>query len=87
MDDQLETFLINLSRGSGLEGLMGIPAINDKKIRPLLSFSKDQILNYATTNKIKWREDSSNLSDDYLRNEIRNKVIRKNKIDWPLMPS
>ena len=87
LDDQLETFLINLSRGSGLEGLMGIPAINDKKIRPLLSFSKDQILNYATTNKIKWREDSSNLSDDYLRNEIRNKVISNFKKSSPTLLS
>ena len=87
LDDQLETFLINLSRGSGLEGLMGIPAINDKKIRPLLSFSKDQILNYATTNKIKWREDSSNLSDDYLRNEIRNKVIFNFKKSSPTLLS
>ena len=87
LDDQLETFLINLSRGSGLEGLMGIPAINDKKIRPLLSFSKDQILNYATTNKIKWREDSSNLSDDYLRNEIRNKVKSNFKKSSPTLLS
>ena len=87
LDDQLETFLINLSRGSGLIGLMGIPAINDKKIRPLLSFSKDQILNYAIANKIKWREDSSNLSDDYLRNEIRNKVISNFKKSSPKLLS
>ena len=87
LDDQLETFFINLSRGSGLEGLIGIPAINDKKIRPLLSFSKDQILNYAITNKIKWREDSSNLSDDYLRNEIRNKVISNFKKSSPTLLS
>ena len=87
LDDQLETFLINLSRGSGLIGLMGIPAINDKKIRPLLSFSKDQILNYAIANKIKWREDSSNLSDDYLRNEIRNKVIFNFKKSSPTLLS
>ena len=87
LDDQLETFLINLSRGSGLIGLMGIPAINDKKIRPLLSFSKDQILNYAIANKIKWREDSSNLSDDYLRNEIRNKVISNFKKSSPTLLS
>ena len=87
LDDQLETFLINLSRGSGLIGLMGIPAINDKKIRPLLSFSKDQILNYAKANKIKWREDSSNLSDDYLRNEIRNKVISNFKKSSPTLLS
>ena len=87
LDDQLETFLINLSRGSGLIGLMGIPAINDKKIRPLLSFSKDQILNYAIANKIKWREDTSNLSDDYLRNEIRNKVISNFKKSSPTLLS
>ena len=74
-DDNLETFLINLSRGTGLEGLTGIPAQNEKVIRPLLSFSRQQIEDYASVNKLKWREDSSNASDKYLRNKIRHHLV------------
>lgn len=74
-DDNLETFLINLSRGTGLEGLTGIPAQNEKVIRPLLSFSRQQIEEYASANKLKWREDSSNASDKYLRNKIRHHLV------------
>src|SRR6187431_1127254 len=59
-DDNLETFLIHLSRGTGLDGLTGIPAQNGKVIRPLLIFSRDEIEQYATDNSIEWREDSSN---------------------------
>lgn len=75
LDDQLETFLINLSRGTGIEGLTGIPAINDKIIRPLLPFSREEILAFAEENSISWREDSSNTSTKYLRNKIRHEVI------------
>lgn len=74
-DDNLETFLINLSRGTGLEGLTGIPAQNEKVIRPLLSFSRQEIEEYASVNKLKWREDSSNASDKYLRNKIRHHLV------------
>ena len=74
-DDNLETFLINLSRGTGLEGLTGIPEQNENIIRPLLQFSRQEIENYAKENNIKWREDSSNASDNYLRNKIRHHVV------------
>jgi len=74
-DDNIETFLINLSRGSGLEGFTGIPLQNDKTIRPLLNFGRDEIFNYAKENNIKWREDSSNASDKYLRNKIRQEIV------------
>ncbi|WP_413998641.1 tRNA lysidine(34) synthetase TilS [Flavobacterium sp. W1B] len=74
-DDNLETFLINLSRGTGLEGLVGIPEQNDKIIRPLLLFSREEIANYAKGNNIEWREDSSNASDKYLRNKIRHDLV------------
>jgi tRNA(Ile)-lysidine synthase len=74
-DDNIETFLINLSRGTGLEGLTGIPVQNEKVIRPLLSFSRQEIEEYAVANKIEWREDSSNASDKYLRNKIRHHLI------------
>lgn len=74
-DDNIETFLINLSRGTGLEGLVGIPAQNDKIIRPLLPFTRAEILAYAKENNIQWREDSSNASDKYLRNKIRHHLV------------
>lgn len=74
-DDNLETFLINLTRGTGLEGLTGIPVQNDRVIRPLLFLSRQEIENYAKVNNIQWREDSSNASDKYVRNKIRHHLI------------
>jgi tRNA(Ile)-lysidine synthetase-like protein len=74
-DDNLETFLINLSRGTGLEGLTGIPEQNENIIRPLLLFSREEIEAYAKENTIQWREDSSNASDKYLRNKIRHHLV------------
>ena len=75
LDDNVETFLINFTRGTGLEGLTGIPSQNDKIIRPLLTFSKAEIETFAQENQLKWREDSSNSSDKYLRNKIRHQVV------------
>ncbi|MEZ7515878.1 tRNA lysidine(34) synthetase TilS [Flavobacterium frigidarium] len=74
-DDNLETFLINLSRGTGLEGLTGIPEENGSIVRPLLHFTRAEILEYAKENNITWREDASNASDKYLRNKIRHHVV------------
>jgi len=74
-DDNLETFLINLVRGTGLDGLTGIPAQNENVIRPLLIFSRQEIEQYAKENNIDWREDSSNASDKYLRNKIRHNLV------------
>jgi len=75
LDDSLETVLINFSRGTGLEGLTGIPAQNGNVIRPLLPFSREEIEHFAKKNQIQWREDSSNASDKYLRNKIRHSII------------
>ena len=74
-DDNLETFLINLSRGTGLEGLTGIPQVNHKIVRPLLPFSRADIKTFAQRNHISWREDSSNASVKYIRNKLRHDVI------------
>jgi tRNA(Ile)-lysidine synthase len=74
-DDNLETFLINLTRGSGLDGFTGIPAINRNIIRPLLVFSRDEISTFAKEKNIEWREDESNSSIKYVRNKIRHQVI------------
>lgn len=75
LDDQVETFLINFSRGTGLEGLTGIPSKKDKIIRPLLVFSRDEIETFAHENAIPWREDSSNALDKYGRNKIRHQLV------------
>jgi tRNA(Ile)-lysidine synthase len=75
LDDQVETFLINFTRGTGLEGLTGIPMLNGNIIRPLLDFSRAEIQEYAQQNGIQWREDSSNSSDKYYRNKIRHHVV------------
>lgn len=74
-NDNLETFLINLSRGSGLDGLLGIPQQTDKIVRPLLQWSRQQIYDYAEAHRLQWREDSSNSSNKYVRNVIRHEVI------------
>ena len=76
LNDQLETFLINISRGSGIDGLIGIPETN-KLIRPLLNYTKEEILVYANENNLKWNEDQSNSKNDYLRNSLRNLVVPK----------
>lgn len=70
-DDSIETFFINLFRGTGLRGLTGISNLRGKIVRPLLFSSRKDILDYAHTNKIGFREDSSNRSTKYLRNKIR----------------
>ena len=70
-DDSIETFFINLLRGTGLRGLTGISTQVGKVIRPLLFASRREILEYAAANHIPYREDSSNRSTKYLRNKIR----------------
>ncbi|NQX84637.1 MAG: tRNA lysidine(34) synthetase TilS [Flavobacteriaceae bacterium] len=74
-DDNLETFFIHVLRGTGLEGLLGIPEVNANVIRPLLCFSRTDIMAYAKHANIAWREDSSNASVKYLRNKLRHEVI------------
>lgn len=77
LNDQLETFIINLSKASGINGLSGIPAGTSNTIRPLLNFSKKELYEYAEENKIDFREDLSNKKSDYLRNKIRNEIVPK----------
>ncbi|MGM0635637.1 MAG: tRNA lysidine(34) synthetase TilS [Bacteroidota bacterium] len=83
LDDAAETYLINSIRGTGLRGLTGIPAKQGKLCRPLLQFSKQDILAYATKNKLNWREDISNASDKYLRNKIRYQILPIFKTENP----
>lgn len=74
-DDNIETFLINLSRGTGIDGLTGIPTKTTTISRPLLPFSREQILAYTKAEKIEWREDITNTETKYLRNKIRHKIV------------
>ena len=78
-DDSIETFFINLIRGTGLRGLTGIHATNGNIVRPLLFATRREILEYAHVNKVSFREDSSNLSKKYLRNKIRLGVVPRIK--------
>jgi tRNA(Ile)-lysidine synthase len=74
-NDNVETILQHIARGTGLDGLMGIPAKNINILRPLLPFTKQAILAYANSNSLQFREDSSNAKNDYSRNILRNEVI------------
>lgn len=75
LNDQLETFIINLSKASGIKGLSGIPANENHTLRPLLGFSKEDIYDFAKEKNIEFREDLSNKKNDYLRNKIRNQIV------------
>ena len=75
LNDSIETFFINLFRGTGIEGLAGIPIKRDKFIRPLLFATKNSILEYAKKNDIEYRLDKSNESKSYKRNKIRADLI------------
>lgn len=78
-NDNVETALLNLTRGTGISGLTGISEKKDFLIRPLLFASRQEIDDYATERSIQWREDASNASTDYARNMIRHEVIPKLK--------
>ncbi|MDG4949295.1 tRNA lysidine(34) synthetase TilS [Weeksellaceae bacterium KMM 9724] len=74
LNDSIETFFINLTRGTGLRGLTGIDH-NEKVIRPMRGVSLKEIENYADDNQINWREDATNAEDHYLRNRIRHHIV------------
>lgn len=78
-DDSVETFFINLLRGTGLRGLTGISVTNGRLIRPLLFSTRKEILDYALQKKIPFREDSSNALTKYLRNKIRLGIVPRIK--------
>ncbi|MEP7164783.1 MAG: tRNA lysidine(34) synthetase TilS [Ferruginibacter sp.] len=74
-DDNIETILMNFFKGSGINGLKGILPTRGRIIRPLLFAKKEDLLAFATENKLDYREDSSNCSDKYTRNYFRNQLI------------
>ncbi|MEM6813384.1 MAG: tRNA lysidine(34) synthetase TilS [Bacteroidota bacterium] len=75
LNDCLETTLLNLTRGTGVKGLAGIPVENEQIIRPLLFATKKELLFFAQEKGLLWREDASNAKTDYHRNKVRLKVI------------
>lgn len=75
-DDLIETAFINLIRGTGRKGLITISS-SQNVLRPLLRWSKTEILAYAAENQILWREDESNVNTDYLRNYVRHRLMPK----------
>ena len=74
-DDSVETFLLNLMRGAGINGLKGIPVKNGYIVRPLLSISRDVILDYLQAINQGYVTDSTNLEDEYMRNKIRLNIL------------
>jgi len=74
-NDNLETILLNIARGTSLKGLCGIPIKRDMFIRPLLYCAREEIEEYCKENNVSFVTDSTNLTDDYTRNRIRHNVI------------
>ena len=74
-NDNLETVLMALVRGTGLKGLCGIPPKRDKLIRPLLGCTRADVLSYLEENHLEYREDASNAEDDCLRNRLRHRIV------------
>jgi tRNA(Ile)-lysidine synthase len=75
LNDNIETLIINLTRGTGLAGLSGMRVISNRIIRPLLFATRKEISDYCSLNGIEYREDKSNADTKYIRNKIRHKVI------------
>jgi tRNA(Ile)-lysidine synthase len=76
-DDNIETFHLNLSRGTGISGITGMDSKSGKIVRPILWASRKTIVEYCNTNKLSFREDSSNLKTKYKRNFLRHEIIPK----------
>jgi len=74
-NDNTETVLLNLFKGSGIKGLSGIPIIRENIIRPLLCLTKDEIISYLNNKNQKFRIDKTNYESDYTRNFLRNDIL------------
>lgn len=75
LDDQVETILMRIIRGTGIDGLIGMQMLENNIFRPLLNFTKDEIFKYQEKNSIKFVQDDSNFENEYTRNSIRNELI------------
>ena len=74
-NDRVETFLLNLLRGAGTEGLVSMSPVSQRTIRPLIEASRSEIEAYLQARNQTWRTDESNLDPAYVRNRIRHFVI------------
>jgi tRNA(Ile)-lysidine synthase len=81
-DDQAETVLFRLLRGSGLAGLSGIAPVAPRIIRPLINVTRGEIESFLRAREIPWREDVSNLDLSYARNRIRHRLLPQLAADW-----
>jgi len=86
-DDQVETLLLHLFRGAGVEGLSGMrertTLFNCQVVRPLLAISRETLLQYARTSGLTWIEDESNTDVSLKRNFLRHEIIPRLKLQWP----
>ncbi|MBI3220571.1 MAG: tRNA lysidine(34) synthetase TilS [Bacteroidetes bacterium] len=74
-NDSIETFLLNLAKGTSIHGLQGIAPVHGYLLRPLLFATRQELTEYVAAQNIPWREDESNQSDDYQRNFIRHQLV------------
>jgi tRNA(Ile)-lysidine synthase len=87
-DDQAETFLLQLKRGAGVQGLSSMPVMHTKAsgtvyLRPFLDVSRANLLDYARQNNLQWIEDESNRDNSYDRNFLRNQIFPSLQARWP----
>ena len=78
-NDSVETVIINMIRGSSLNGLCGIKPVNANIIRPIFNITREEIEAYLSDNGIDYRIDETNLTDDYTRNKVRNNILETMK--------
>jgi tRNA(Ile)-lysidine synthase len=81
-DDQAETVLFRILRGSGLTGLAGIHPVNGPWIRPLIQITREQVEEYLRSRGIEWREDATNREPRFARNRIRHELLPRLERDW-----
>lgn len=84
-DDQIETFYLNLARKSGMVGLASLRSIRNHYLRPLLSYTKQEIYVFARQHQIPWREDYTNQMNDFRRNKLRNEIVPFLEIQLPTL--
>ena len=86
-DDQVETVLLNLLRGTGLKGLCAMSPRQERVVRPLLNVTRQEIRDYLTAHNLTWREDATNAEDDALRNRLRHHVLPLLQAENPNLPA